>query len=153
MADDLGASSPKHGKHDPKNERHSGGNTWAGGTGGADTAGLGGKGGPYRLDTGGGHDIDQLSDEEKANLSDEVKQRARDMAKEALSKRLADIGMGERDASIYSEIYDRVKHEVSLMREVLNSVQTRQNEREWIRFQSAGDFDDGRIVDGATGTL
>jgi len=39
------------------------------------------------------------------------------------------------------------------MREVLNSVQTRQNEREWIRFQSAGDFDDGRIVDGATGTL
>jgi hypothetical protein len=147
------ASSPKHGKHDPKNERHSGGNTWAGGTGGADTAGLGGKGGPYRLDTGGGHDIDQLSDEEKANLSDEVKQRAHDMAKEALSKRLADIGMGQRDASIYSEIYDRVKHEVSLMREVLNSVQTRQNEREWIRFQSAGDFDDGRIVDGATGTL
>ena len=64
------ASSPKHGKHDPKNERHSGGNTWAGGTGGSDTAGLGGKGGPYRLDTGGGHDVDQLSDEEKANLSD-----------------------------------------------------------------------------------
>jgi hypothetical protein len=145
------ASSPKHGKHDPKNERHSGGNTWAGGTGGSDTAGLGGKGGPYRLDTGGGHDIDQLSDEEKANVSDEVKQRAREMAKEALSKRLAEIGMGAKDASIYSEIYDRVRNEINLMREVLNGVQTKQNEREWIRFQSAGDFDDGRIVDGVAG--
>lgn len=145
------ASSPKHGKHDPKNERHSGGNTWAGGTGGSDTAGLGGKGGPYRLDTGGGHDIDQLSDEEKADVSDEVKARAREMAKEALAKRLSEIGMGEKDASIYSGIYDRVRHEINLMREVLNGVQTKQNEREWIRFQSAGDFDDGRIVDGAAG--
>lgn len=32
---------PKEGKHD--NEEHSGGNTWAGGTGGRDTAGLGGR--------------------------------------------------------------------------------------------------------------
>jgi hypothetical protein len=147
------ASSPKHGKHDPKNERHSGGNTWAGGTGGSDTAGLGGKGGPYRLDTGGGHDIDQLSDEEKANVSDEVRHRAREMAKEALSKRLAEIGMGAKDASIYSSIYDRVRHEINLMREVLNGVQTKQNEREWIRFQTAGDFDDGRIIDGAAGAF
>ena len=41
---------PKHGKEDPNNDPHVGGNTWAGGTGGRDTAGLGGKGGPYRLD-------------------------------------------------------------------------------------------------------
>lgn len=46
----LEVSSPKHGKVDEKNEPHVGGNTWAGGTGGRDTAGLGGKGGPYRLD-------------------------------------------------------------------------------------------------------
>lgn len=46
----LDVSSPKHGKVDDKNEPHVGGNTWAGGTGGRDTAGLGGKGGPYRLD-------------------------------------------------------------------------------------------------------
>lgn len=35
----LSVSSPKHGKEDPKNEPHVGGNTWAGGTGGRDTAG------------------------------------------------------------------------------------------------------------------
>jgi hypothetical protein len=43
---------PKHGKVDLKNAPHVGGNTWAGGSGGRDTAGLGGVGGPYRLDSG-----------------------------------------------------------------------------------------------------
>lgn len=55
----LDANNPKHGKEDPKNEPHVGGNTWAGGTGGRDTAGLGGKGGPYRLDKG--HKVHQVT--------------------------------------------------------------------------------------------
>lgn len=54
----LDTSGPKHGKEDEKNEPHVGGNTWAGGTGGRDTAGLGGKGGPYRLDKG--HKVHQV---------------------------------------------------------------------------------------------
>lgn len=49
---------PKHGKEDAKNDPHVGGNTWAGGTGGSDTAGLGGRGGPYRLDRG--HTVHQV---------------------------------------------------------------------------------------------
>ena len=52
-------SGPKVGKIDPKNVPHVGGNTWAGGTGGRDTAGLGGRGGPYRLDAG--HDVHQVN--------------------------------------------------------------------------------------------
>lgn len=48
----TGTGAPKRGKEDAKNEPHVGGNTWAGGTGGSDTAGLGGRGGPYRLDKG-----------------------------------------------------------------------------------------------------
>lgn len=55
---------------DEKNAPHVGGNTWAGGTGGRDTAGLGGKGGPYRLDAG--HDVYQLSDTEKKNVPEDV---------------------------------------------------------------------------------
>ena len=43
---------------DPSNTPHSGGNQWAGGTGGSDTAGLGGIGGPYRLDAG--HTVTQV---------------------------------------------------------------------------------------------
>ena len=54
-------TAPKHGKVDKDNTPHVGGNTWAGGTGGRDTAGLGGKGGPYRLDAG--HDVTQVGSE------------------------------------------------------------------------------------------
>ena len=57
-------------QHDPTNAPHVGGNTWAGGTGGRDTAGLGGKGGPYRLDAG--HPVYQVSDWEKENVPEEV---------------------------------------------------------------------------------
>lgn len=39
---------PKVGRFDKDNAPHSGGGTWAGGTGGYNTAGLGGIGGPYR---------------------------------------------------------------------------------------------------------
>jgi hypothetical protein len=59
-----------HNPQDPDNTPHVGGNTWAGGTGGRDTAGLGGKGGPYRLDKG--HDVHQLSDEEKNDVPEVV---------------------------------------------------------------------------------
>lgn len=34
------ADGPKHGKIDAKNAPHHGGNTWAGGTGGSNTAGM-----------------------------------------------------------------------------------------------------------------
>ena len=40
MRDKVGElDSPKHGKMDPTGAPHVGGNTWAGGTGGRDTAG------------------------------------------------------------------------------------------------------------------
>jgi MoxR-like ATPase len=45
-------TNPKFGKWDENNEAHVGGNQWAGGTGGSNTAGLGGRGGPFRLDRG-----------------------------------------------------------------------------------------------------
>eukprot|EP00854_Cymbomonas_tetramitiformis_P001380 gene1380-1983_t len=51
------SSAPKHGR-ETDGKPHVGGNTWAGGTGGADTAGLGGIGGPYRLDLG--HKVHQV---------------------------------------------------------------------------------------------
>jgi len=82
----IQATGPKHGKEDPTNSPHVGGNTWAGGTGGRDTAGLGGVGGPYRLDKG--HTVYQVSDEEKAKVSEQVLKAAREMAQEALKRRL-----------------------------------------------------------------
>lgn len=74
----TGTSGPKIGRHDPDNTPHVGGNTWAGGTGGSDTAGLGGRGGPYRLDAG--HQVHQISEAAKAEVSQEAKEKARKMA-------------------------------------------------------------------------
>ena len=88
--------SPKHGKIDSKNEPHIGGNQWAGGTGGRDTAGLGGKGGPYRLDAG--HQVHQVPESEKADVPDHVKKAARQM------NRLAGLN------SILSTIWFKIKN-------------------------------------------
>ena len=95
MKDREASGTPKHGKEDDKNEPHVGGNTWAGGSGGSDTAGLGGKGGPYRLDKG--HDVHQLSDEAKNNISEEAKRAALEAGKAAYKKKLDEIDMAEHE--------------------------------------------------------
>jgi hypothetical protein len=102
----TGLGSPKHGKEDPKNEPHVGGNTWAGGTGGSDTAGLGGRGGPYRLDKG--HTVHQVSDADKAAVSDESKRRARALAEAAYEEKLKEIDMGAGDYETYRTFRDKV---------------------------------------------
>lgn len=53
--------------------------------GGRDTAGLGGKGGPYRLDSG--HKVYQISQIEKDAVPDEVKRAAREMGEKAFKER------------------------------------------------------------------
>uniref|UniRef100_A0A8C7Y264 von Willebrand factor A domain-containing protein 8 n=1 Tax=Oryzias sinensis TaxID=183150 RepID=A0A8C7Y264_9TELE len=82
----LDVSAPKHGKVDLNNAPHVGGNQWAGGTGGRDTAGLGGKGGPYRLDAG--HKVYQVSQAEKDAVPEEVRRAAREMAEKAFKERI-----------------------------------------------------------------
>jgi hypothetical protein len=47
-----------------------------------DTAGMGGKGGPYRLDSG--HPVYQLEQKEKDAVDESVKRAAREMAKVTL---------------------------------------------------------------------
>jgi len=132
---DLGG--PKYGKTD--NEEHHGGNTWAGGTGGRDTAGLGGRvrspssslslrlvafscsaaqtddlicsqGGYMRLYKG--HDIRQVPDGLKAQVPDEIQNRARDMARKELAEKLAEIDMTSAQASSYTLYHERVRAHV-----------------------------------------
>ena len=111
---------PKHGKVDPENQPHVGGNTWAGGSGGSDTAGLGGRGGPYRLDSG--HQVHQISDEEKARVSDESKRKANEMAKEAFRKKLEEIGMGQNDYENFQRFSGAVQTQVEQTKDLLDEV-------------------------------
>ena len=141
--------SPKHGKIDPENTPHVGGNTWAGGTGGRDTAGLGGKGGPYRLDAG--HQVHQVPDHEKENVPDHVKKAARDMNRKAFAEKLREIKMSEYDAQLYEQYSAGVRRQVQTLRSVLQSLQAKSQDRTWLKNQTSGDLDDNRIIDGLTG--
>jgi len=99
-------SGPKHGQVDAKNERHSGGGMWAGGSGGSNTAGLGGRGGPYRLDSG--HAVSQVSEADKAAVPADVLAAARAMAQAGLARRLEELGMRSGDVAKYGAIVEKV---------------------------------------------
>ena len=145
----LDVSGPKHGKIDDKNEPHVGGNTWAGGTGGRDTAGLGGKGGPYRLDAG--HTVHQLSDEEKNAVPEHIKKAAREMGLKAFQQRLREINMSEYDHNLYSQFSDAVQKQVKALRTIIDSLQAKSKERQWCRHQTSGELDDTKLIEGLTG--
>ena len=143
---DRAATAPKHGKEDGK--QHSGGNNFAGGSGGADTAGMGGKAGPYRLDSG--HEVHQISDEAKKNVSKEAREAAKKMGKESLAKRLAAINMGDNEYKLYQNLYNTIEQEVNALRHILQSIEAASKERIWQR-GTEGDLDDSKIVDAKTG--
>ncbi|KAF7279849.1 hypothetical protein GWI33_006657 [Rhynchophorus ferrugineus] len=145
----LDVSAPKHGKEDPNNDPHVGGNTWAGGTGGRDTAGLGGKGGPYRLDKG--HKVHQLSDEEKATVPEHVLKAAREMNRKAFEEKLKEIGMSGYDHNVYSQFSVPVQRQVQSLRVILGNLQAKNKERHWYRHQTSGELDDVKLIDGILG--
>ena len=141
--------SPKYGKVDPDYTPHVGGNTWAGGTGGSDTAGLGGRGGPYRLDAG--HPVHHISDKMKAEVSEEAQARARQMAKEALDQKLKELDLGEQDWERYNNLRDGVALQIQQLKVLLKDIRRRKEERTWLRRQVTGEFDDSRLVDAIAG--
>ncbi|KAG0722072.1 von Willebrand factor A domain-containing protein 8 [Chionoecetes opilio] len=140
---------PKHGKEDPDNEPHVGGNTWAGGTGGRDTAGLGGKGGPYRLDAG--HDVHQVTQAEKDAVPEEVRRAAREMGQKAFKERLKQIKMSEYDASLYERFVKNVEPQIRALRGIINTLQAKGKERQWLRHRTSGELDDTKLIEGLAG--
>uniref|UniRef100_A0A671YC87 von Willebrand factor A domain-containing protein 8 n=1 Tax=Sparus aurata TaxID=8175 RepID=A0A671YC87_SPAAU len=142
-------TAPKHGKIDPNNAPHVGGNQWAGGTGGRDTAGLGGKGGPYRLDAG--HKVYQVSQAEKDAVPEEVRRAAREMGEKAFKERLKEIDMSEYDAATYERFSNAVRRQVQSLRIILDTLQAKGKERQWLKNQALGELDDAKIIDGLTG--
>ena len=104
---------PKFGKVDAQNAPHVGGNTWAGGSGGRSTAGLGGAGGPYRLDSG--NPVFQVSDDIKANVPPEVLKMAREMNRKAFLEKLREIQMSEYDGKVYDTYLAPIRPQVNII--------------------------------------
>ena len=137
----------KHGEVDDK--EHHGGNTWAGGTGGTDTAGLGGMVGPYRLDKG--NVVHQVSPEEKRKVPKYLLEEARRMGREALKERLQSIGMTEAEYEEYKRLQERVRPAVAQLRTLLMGLKAAEGERVWVTGQTDGVWDDKKLVEGIVG--
>ncbi|SCU65074.1 AAA domain (dynein-related subfamily)/von Willebrand factor type A domain containing protein, putative [Trypanosoma equiperdum] len=137
----------KHGRED--NEEHHGGNTYAGGTGGTDTAGLGGLVGPYRLDKG--WPVHQVSPEAKQQVPQHIIEEARRMGRVALQERLREIGMTSTEYERYGALQGRVRAPVAILRSMLSGLKAAEGERVWLRGQTDGVWDDSKIVEGIVG--
>jgi len=143
------SGSLKHGEEDPDNTPHIGGNTWAGGTGGTDTAGLGGLVGPYRLDKG--HVVHQVDPELKKKVPQHIIDEARRMGQEALRERLRQIGMSPEESKMYDDVLNLVRGQVVQLQNMFSSLKAQEGERVWARHQSDGVWDDAKVVEGITG--
>ena len=139
----------KHGEEDPENTPHVGGNNWAGGTGGTDTAGLGGLVGPYRLDKG--HKVHQVSPEAKKQVPQHIQDEARRMAKIALERRLQEISMSTEEDRQYNLLHRDVKGSIEQLQAMLSQIRVRDGERVWMKHQTDGVWDDSKLVEGITG--
>ncbi|KAK0400469.1 hypothetical protein QR680_015263 [Steinernema hermaphroditum] len=140
---------PKIGKFDADNTPHVGGNTWAGGTGGYNTAGLGGVGGPFRLDAG--HDVHQMAQSAKDQVPGHILKKAREIAKAEYKKKLKEIDMSEYDADAYNQLYGKIERQATILKNVVDSLEAKEKERQWVKHQMSGDFDDGKLIEGMTG--
>ncbi|OBZ76548.1 von Willebrand factor A domain-containing protein 8 [Grifola frondosa] len=146
---DTSLSKPKYGKEDPDNQPHTGGNTWAGGTGGRDTAGLGGRGGYMRLFKG--HDINQIPDALKNDVPDHIKEQARQMARQELARRLEELNMSAGEAKGYGSLLTAVQAHIVQLHDLLENLSAKEEERVWVKRQTDGELDDSRLTEGLTG--
>ncbi|CAJ0945171.1 unnamed protein product, partial [Mesorhabditis belari] len=140
---------PKIGKFDPDNVPHMGGNQWMGGTGGYSTAGLGGVGGPFRLDAG--HDVHQMPDMAKQQVPEHILKKAREISKAEYAKKLKEIQMSEYDDEAYQKLWKRVQRESAHLKSIIEQLEAKKKERLWARHQTIGDLDDGKLIEGMTG--
>ncbi|UZJ54566.1 hypothetical protein CBS101457_003886 [Exobasidium rhododendri] len=149
LGKDTFLSGPKEGKVDPENKEHSGGNTWKGGTGGRDTAGLGGRGGYERFYSG--QQIKQINTELKKDVPDHIKEQARVMAQKALLEKLADQGMTTHEGATYQKYKQEVTPQIQHLVNILNDLQANAKERNWLTRQQEGELDERRLTNALTG--
>ncbi|KAF5377791.1 hypothetical protein D9757_008075 [Collybiopsis confluens] len=138
---------PKEGEHDDK--QHVGGNRFAGGVGGRETAGIGGRGGYKRLYKNG--DVRQLPEQARREVSEEIRAKAREMARQELQRRLEELDMSAMEAKGYGQLLQATQsHMVSLF-DLLEHLAAKEEERVWMKRQTDGELDDSRLTEGITG--
>jgi von Willebrand factor A domain-containing protein 8 len=110
---------------------------------------LGGVGGPYRLDAG--HQVFQVSEAVKKSVPDEVSKAAREMGQKMFRERLREIQMSQHEHEMYMKYLESVKKPIQQLRNILDGLEAKKKERQWLKNQTHGDLDDAKLVEAITG--
>jgi len=93
----------------------------------------------------------QVDDAAKAEVSEEALAVAREMGRRGLEERLKEINMSGADWEMYEEYFERIAPQVGELREVLDALRHKHDERVWLKHQTSGELDESKLLDGAAG--
>ncbi|VDO95662.1 unnamed protein product [Heligmosomoides polygyrus] len=63
----------------------------------------------------------------------------------------SEIAMSEYDADAYMSLWNKIEKQSSHLRSIIEQLEAKKKERYWARHQTAGDLDDGKLIEGITG--
>lgn len=92
--------------------------------------GLGGIGGPYRLDSG--HQVYQVPDDVKAAVPEHIRKAARELGEKVFKERLKEIEMSEYEHEVYEKYLNKISSEIKMLRSIIESLEAKSNDRQWV---------------------
>lgn len=98
-----------------------------------------------------GHPVSQVSDQAKEQVPEHIRKAAKEMAANALRERLREIQMSEFEHDLYIKYLDNVKKPIQQLRNILDGLEAKKKERQWLKHQTSGDLDDTKLIEAITG--
>jgi hypothetical protein len=157
----------REGEVDPTGADHAGGNRFFGGSGGTDTAGLGGLIGPYRYHEHR-HPVSQVTDAAKDAVPPAVREAQRRLMAEGLAEQLAQSGLDKQRFALYRAVREPILPHIATLRAAFQRAEARalrrgggeeEEEEEgggggrthWLTRRTDGELDPGSLVDAVAG--
>lgn len=92
--------------------------------------GLGGIGGPYRLDAG--HQVYQVPDDVKAAVPEHIRKAAKELGQKVFKERLKEIEMSEYEHETYEKYLNKISSEIKMLRSIIESLEAKSHDRQWV---------------------
>jgi hypothetical protein len=87
----------------------------------------------------------------KQSVPEHVRKAAREMGEKVFRERLREINMSEHEHDLYSKYLENVRKPIQQLRNILDGIEAKTKERQWLKNQTMGDLDDTRLVEAITG--
>ncbi|CAB4415023.1 unnamed protein product [Rhizophagus irregularis] len=126
-----------------------------GGSGGGGTGGGAGDGGGDQLNLEGREptfiDVSNMEIRTEAKPPLELTDAQRELHEISMQKRREQINMTQADSEKFRSYLTNVQREIRELRVILESIESKNKERVWLKNQSSGDVDDTKLIEGLTG--